>query len=101
MSPTCSVLPRDLVSVEIAAEQCGAHPQTLLTSSKFPVHYPVLAPERGPRWQSHAQRRKLGISVRTGHPAPAATLPAIPAATPSGAQDYRWFVRDPLGLTPG
>ena len=33
-------------------------------------------------------------------PAPAATLPAIPAAAPSGAQDYRWFVRDPLGLTP-
>src|SRR5271166_6660246 len=64
MSPTCSVLPRDLVSVEIAAEQCGAHPQTLLTSSKFPVHYPVLAPERGPRWQSHAQCRKLNISVR-------------------------------------
>src|SRR5271166_965426 len=64
MSTTCSVLPRDLVSVEIAAEQFGAHPQTLLTSSKFPVHYPVLAPERGPRWQSHAQRRKLNISVR-------------------------------------
>src|SRR5271165_3556363 len=64
MSRTCSVLPRDLVSVEIAAEQFGAHPQTLLTSSKFPVHYPVLAPERGPRWQSHAQRRKLNISVR-------------------------------------
>src|SRR5208283_5658854 len=39
-------------------------------------------------------------SVRPGHPAPAATLPAIPAAAPSGAQDYRWFVRDPLGLTP-
>jgi hypothetical protein len=64
MSSTCSVLPRDLVSVEIAAEQFGAHPQTLVTSSKFPVHYPVLAPERGPRWQSHAQRRKLNISVR-------------------------------------
>ncbi len=31
--------------------------------------------------------------------APAADLPAIPAAAPSGAQDYRWFVRDPLGLT--
>src|SRR5271165_5574775 len=58
------------------------------------------APERGPRSQTHAQRRNLGISVRPGHPAPAATLPAIPAAAPSGAQDYRWFVRDPLGLTP-
>ena len=31
MSSTCSVLPRDLVSVEVAAEQVGAHPQTLLT----------------------------------------------------------------------
>src|SRR5271157_629627 len=46
MSSTCSVLPRDLVSVEVAAEQVGAHPQTLLTRSTFPVHYPVLAPER-------------------------------------------------------
>ena len=80
MSSTCSVLPRDLVSVEVAAEQVGAHPQTLLTRSTFPVHYPVLAPERGPRWQTHTQRRKLRISVRPGHPAPAATLPAIPAA---------------------
>ena len=62
--------------------------------------YPVRAPEMGPRSQTHAQRRNLGISVRPGHPAPAATLPAIPAAAPSGAQDYRWFVRDPLGLTP-
>ena len=33
MSSTCSVLPRDLVSVEVAAEQVGAHPQTLLTSA--------------------------------------------------------------------
>ena len=64
------------------------------------MRYPVRAPERGPRSQTHAQRRNLGISVRPGHPAPAATLPAIPAAAPSGAQDYRWFVRDPLGLTP-
>ena len=36
----------DLVSVEVAAEQVGAYPQTLLTRSTFPVHYPVLAPER-------------------------------------------------------
>ncbi len=64
MSSTCSVPPRDLVSVEVAAEQVGAHPQTLLTRSTFPVHYPVLAPERGARWQTHAQRRNLGISVR-------------------------------------
>ena len=55
---------------------------------------------KGPQIANHAQRRNLGISVRPGHPAPAATLPAIPAAAPSGAQDYRWFVRDPLGLTP-
>src|SRR5271166_2496386 len=37
----------------------------------------MLAPERGPRWQIHAQRRNLRISVRPGHPAPAATLPAV------------------------
>ena len=29
-----------------------------------------------PRWQTHAQRRNLGISVRPGHPTPAATCPA-------------------------
>src|SRR5271157_1171676 len=40
----------------------------------------MLARERGPRWQIHAQRRNLRISVCPGHPAPAATLPAIPAA---------------------
>ncbi len=64
MSSACSVLPRDLVSVEVAAQQVGTHPQTLLTRSTFPVRYPVLAPERGPRWQTHAQRRNLRISVR-------------------------------------
>ena len=37
MSSTCSVLPRDLVSVEVAAEQVGVHPQTLLTSGTIPV----------------------------------------------------------------
>ena len=46
---------------------CGrascAHPQTLLTRSTFPVRYPVLAPEGAPRWQTHAQRRNLRISV--------------------------------------
>ena len=41
MSSTCSVLARDLVSVEVAAEQSCAHPQTLLTRSTFPVRYPV------------------------------------------------------------
>ncbi len=34
----------------------------------------MLAPERGPRWQTHAQRRNLRISVRPGHPAPAAIM---------------------------
>ena len=57
-------IPRDLVSVEVAAQQVGAHPQTLLTRSTFPVRDPGAAPERGPRWQTHAQRRNLGISVR-------------------------------------
>ena len=39
-------LPRDLVSHEVAAEQVGAHPQTFLTISTFPVCYPVLARQR-------------------------------------------------------
>jgi len=38
-----SVLPRDLVSVEVAAGQVGAHPETLLIMSTFPVLYPVRA----------------------------------------------------------
>ena len=37
MSSTCSVLPRDLVSVEVAAKQVGARPQTLLTRRTIPV----------------------------------------------------------------
>ena len=37
MSSTCSVLPRDLVSVEVAAEQVGARPQTLWTRGTIPV----------------------------------------------------------------
>ena len=49
MSCTYSVSPRDLVSVEVAAEQVGAHPQTSFTTCTFPVLYPVLAPERGAR----------------------------------------------------
>jgi len=84
MSSACSGFPRDLVSVEVAAEHVGAHPQTLLTRSTFPVRYPVRAPEMGARWQTHAQRRNLRISVRPGHRAPAATLPVIPAAAPFG-----------------
>ena len=31
---------------------------------------------KGPRWQTHAQRRNLGISVRPGQPGPTATCPA-------------------------
>ena len=52
MSSASSVLPSDLVSVEVAALQVGAHPQTSLTRCTFPVLYPVPAPERGPRWQT-------------------------------------------------
>ena len=49
MSSTSSVLPSDLVSVEVAAQQVAARtPQTSLTRCTFPVLYPVLAPERGP-----------------------------------------------------
>ena len=47
MSSTCSVLPRDLVSVEVAAEQVGAHPQTLLTRCTSPVRYPVCGTGKG------------------------------------------------------
>ncbi len=37
MSSASSVLPSDLVSVEVAAQQVGAHPQTSLTRCTFPV----------------------------------------------------------------
>ena len=60
MSSTCSVLPRDLVSVEVAAEQVGAHPQTLLTRSTFPVHYPVRAPGKGPQMANARRTPKPG-----------------------------------------
>ena len=39
-------------------------PQTSLTRCTFPVLYPVLAPERGPEWQTHARRRNLGRVLR-------------------------------------
>jgi len=61
-----------------------------LTRSTFPVHYPVLAPEMGLRWQTHAQPRNLWFSVRPGHPAPGATLPAIPAAGESATPSIDW-----------
>ena len=102
MSSASSVLPSDLVSVEVAAQQVGAPPsdlvdqvhvsgalsgactgkgsqmanprptpkpgnlgpQTSLTRCTFPVLYPVLAPERGPEWQTHARRRNLGRVLR-------------------------------------
>ena len=79
-----SVLSRDLVSVEVAAEQVGTHPQTLLTRCTFPVRYPVRAPERGPRSQTHAQRRNLGISVRPGHPAPSGNPAGYSRGRPLG-----------------
>ena len=39
---------RDLVAGEVVAGQAGAHPRTLVTRSRFPELYPVLAPERPP-----------------------------------------------------
>ena len=38
----------DLVAGEVVAGQAGAHPGTLVTRSRFPELYPVLAPERPP-----------------------------------------------------
>ena len=52
-------------------------PQTSLTRCTFPVLYPVLAPERGPEWQTHAQRRNLGRVVRY----PIAKARGFPALT--------------------
>jgi hypothetical protein len=52
-------LPRHPVSVEVAAEQVGAHPQASLTRSPFPVLYLVLAPERDPRWQPPPNGEKI------------------------------------------
>ena len=93
MSSTCSVLPRDLVSVEVAAQQVGPPPSDLVDQVHVSGAY-ASPPERGP----DGKRQNLGISVRPGHPAQAATLPAIPRPPPSGAQDDRWFVGEPLGL---
>ncbi len=38
----------DLVAGEVVAGQAGAQPRTLVTRSRFPELYPVLAPERPP-----------------------------------------------------
>ena len=84
MSSTCSVPPRDLVSVEVAAEQVGSPPSDLVDQVHVSGTRSGGAPERGARRQTHAQRRNLRISVRPGHRAPAATLPVIPAAAPLG-----------------
>ena len=52
-------------------------PQTSLTRCTFPVLYPVLAPERGPEWQTHARRRNLGRVLREGNqPVTIALLPS-------------------------
>src|SRR5271157_834812 len=53
--------------------RAGCNARFLLTRCTIPVLEPMLAPERGPRGQTHAQRRNLGISVGPGHPARAAT----------------------------
>ena len=42
MSSACSAPPRDPVSVEIAAEQVDAHPETMLTRCTLPVRSPAL-----------------------------------------------------------
>src|SRR5271165_6962110 len=75
MSGTCLVAPRDLISVEVAAEHVDAHTQTLSTRCTLAV---LLAPKGGLRWLTH--RLDSRTSVRPGNPAPAATLPAIPSA---------------------
>ena len=45
----------DLVAGEVVAGQAGAHPRTLVTRSRFPELYPVLAPVN-PRMASRPQR---------------------------------------------
>ena len=57
----------------------------------FPVSYPVLAPERGPGFANPRPTRNLGISVRPGHPARAATLPGYSPRPPPGGSRL-WFV---------
>ena len=97
MSSASSVLPSDLVSVEVAAQQVGAHPQTSLTRCTFPVLYPVPAPERGPRWQTHAQRRNLGTSVRGPPWGRSAALGSGRLGPPWGQTEFQVNLK--LGLT--
>ena len=100
MSRACSALPRDLVSVAVAAEQVVAHPQTLLTRSTFPVRYPVRhrkgAPDGKPTRNAETWESRPALATR--HQREPCRL--FPRPPPSGAQDDRWFVGDPLGLTP-
>ena len=51
------------------------------------------APDRKPTPNAETWESRSALATRHQR----ATLPAIPAAAPSGAQDYRWFVRG----TPG
>ena len=79
----------DLVSVEVAAGQIGVHPQSSFTRCTFSVLYPVPAPERGPRWQTHAQRRNLGrVLGSRGHSLRDTTQPGRP-------RDYSLEFPDP------
>ena len=80
MSSASSVLPSDLVSVEVAAQQVGAHPQTSLTRCTFPVLYPVPAPERGPRGETGRPRL---VRARKW---------VVPSAWHSASQDHQGHV---------
>ena len=80
MSSASSVLPSDLVSVEVAAQQVGAHPQTSLTRCTFPVLYPVPAPERGPRGETSRPRL---VRARKW---------VVPSAWHSASQDHQGHV---------
>ena len=98
ISSACSVFSRDLVSVEVAAQQVGAHSQTSLTKFTFPVRYPVRAPERAPDGKPtpNAETWESRSALATRHQRQPCRL--FPQPPPSGAQDDRWFVGDPLGL---
>ena len=80
MSSASSVLPSDLVSVEVAALHVGARPQTSLTRCTFPVRYPVRAPERGPRGETGRPRL---VRARKW---------VVPSAWHSASQDHQGHV---------
>ena len=54
--------------------------------------------ERGPDGKPNAETRESPSALATGHQRQPCRL--FPRPPPSGAQDDRWFVGDPLGLTP-